>query len=578
MRLSTSVFGTAWKQVQRGGLMSLAAIILATGFVGAAFAQSPTGTFTGTITDAQGAAMVGVKVVARNVDTGVDQQPVETNNSGSYLIPLLPPGTYDITASQTGFATVKRPALPLQVGQTVRIDVEMPVASQQSLVTVTTEVPLLETEKTEQSQNVSENLVSNLPVSSRRWEQFVMLTPGVTPDGSGGAVSFHGLNSLYNSNSVDGANNNSNYGGGARGGTGDGYIYSGDSIREFQVSSSGFSAELGQAAGGAVNAVTKSGTNAIHGDLFYNGRSANFNAIDPLVSIGAAKNGQTPTQAVHQQHQYGASVGGPLLKDKLFFFATVDGYRKINPLSTTTSQLSPSIRDFTCPKLPSGATYSQTLLNSQCAAAKDFVFTRIVGDFARSLRQDVELLKLDYQLNQANHFSAVTNFRDYKQPTDTTSVSGGTSYNQDRFVIANWTIVPPLRVASIAARSARSLPARRRSDRGVGEESLGRHRSVRLRPWGFGETGLQPAQQRLRLHDPDVRLLGDGDQVVHDITGHETFVPEVKGQRDLMHRASVDRDRFHSPCHQRARFDSAARGHDARDVTVGQAHFARQLR
>src|SRR6185436_7984795 len=127
--------------------------------------------------------------------------------------------TYDVTASQTGFATVERKGVPLQVGSTLRIDVQMPVASQQSLVTVTTEIPILETEKTEQSQNITESMVSNLPISSRRWEQFVLLTPGLTTDGSGGAISFHGMSSMYNNNSVDGANNNNAFNATARGGT-----------------------------------------------------------------------------------------------------------------------------------------------------------------------------------------------------------------------------------------------------------------------------------------------------------------------------------------------------------------------
>src|SRR5262249_25082439 len=153
--------------------------------------------------------------------------PVTTNEQGVYNVPLLRPGTYDITAMQSGFSTLKRAAVDLQVGATVRIDTQMVVSAQQTLVTVTTEIPILETEKTEQSQNVSEALVSNLPVSSRRWEQFALLTPGVNPDGVNGGMSFHGINNLYNNNSVDGANNNYNYDGGSRGGpANDGYVYS----------------------------------------------------------------------------------------------------------------------------------------------------------------------------------------------------------------------------------------------------------------------------------------------------------------------------------------------------------------
>ena len=103
----------------------------------------------------------------------------------------------------------------------------------------------------------------DLPIGSRRWEQFTLLTPGVTTDGAG-KIAFHGINSMYNTNSVDGASNDQTEDGTVRGGTSDGYTYSTDSIKEFKVSSSNFTAEIGHAAGGAVNAVTKSGTNDLH--------------------------------------------------------------------------------------------------------------------------------------------------------------------------------------------------------------------------------------------------------------------------------------------------------------------------
>jgi hypothetical protein len=304
-----------WKQFRRhfeiAGLAILAALVC---FASGAFAQTAGSSITGTITDSKGLAMSGVSVLVHNADTGVDLKPVLTNDSGVYLAPLLQPGNYEVTASQSGFATVDRKGVTLQVGQTVRVDFEMPVAAQQALVTVTTEVPLLETEKTDQAQNVSETLVSNLPVSSRRWEQFVLLTPGVNPDGVAGGMSFHGINNLYNNNSVDGANNNYNYDGGSRGQpANDGYTYSGDSIREFQVASSGFGAEVGQVAGGTVNAVTKSGTDAYHGDLFYNGRTQGLNAADPV-----SKTQATPAVPVHQQDQWGGSLGGRIIKDSSF--------------------------------------------------------------------------------------------------------------------------------------------------------------------------------------------------------------------------------------------------------------------
>jgi len=384
-------------------------LALLTGFAGVAFSQVSTGTITGTITDAKGAAMAGVSATVHNVDTGLDN-PVKTNDSGVYTVPLLQPGNYEVTANQTGFATVQNKGITVQVGQTVRIDIQMPVASQQSLVTVTTEAPLIETEKTEASQTVSENLVSDLPISSRRWEQFVMLTPGLTTDGPLGLIAFHGINSEYNTNSVDGANNDNTLVSQARGGTNDGYVYSTDSIKEFQVASGNYNAEVGHAAGAAVNAVTKSGTNQLHGDLFYNMRNPIFNALDPVIKANAAVQGTVPSQSVHQQNQFGGSVGAPIVKDKLFYFVTYDGYRKVTPIAYTSST---NIAALTCPN-PAPVTGQTTFVSAaQCAGAKNYILDDNLGTFPRLLTQDVALGKVDYQLNQSNHINAVFNWRDW---------------------------------------------------------------------------------------------------------------------------------------------------------------------
>jgi hypothetical protein len=166
-------FGNRVFQLLRNsGVAAIVVLALAVVSAVSVFGQSATGTLTGTVTDPKGLAMVGVNVTVHNVDTGTDMRPVTTNDSGIYQVPLLPPGTYDVTAAQTGFASLQSKGVVVQVGSTVRLDIEMQLAGTQSLVTVTAETPLLETEKTEQSQNVSENLVSNLPISSRRWEQF----------------------------------------------------------------------------------------------------------------------------------------------------------------------------------------------------------------------------------------------------------------------------------------------------------------------------------------------------------------------------------------------------------------------
>ncbi len=369
-------------EVVRFRNLIIAAIILVAllSFSGQAFAQA-TGTLTGTVTDPKGLAISGATVLVHNTDTGLDQKPVTTGDTGLYTIPLLPPGNYDITVSQAGFATVDHKGVALQVGQTARLDFEMPIASQQSLVTVTTEIPILETEKTDQSQNVTEEQVQNLPVESRRWESLALLSPGTVPN-SDGSVNFNGVSNYYNQNSVDGANNNDSYDEVSRGQNNDAYVYSGDAIREFQVKTEGFNAELGQSAGGSVNAVTKSGTSQFHGDLFYNGRSANFNALDPFSKASAALTNTTVSPSVHQQDQMGGSLGGPIVKDKLFFFVNADSLRKVEPIINSAGTGTPALNTagFVCP------TASAALLNfealnpgvnplpnaAQCQAAKNF--------------------------------------------------------------------------------------------------------------------------------------------------------------------------------------------------------------
>ncbi|HEV2448026.1 MAG TPA: TonB-dependent receptor, partial [Candidatus Sulfopaludibacter sp.] len=257
-------------------------------------------------------------------------------------------------------------------------------------------------EKTEVSQVVSEAAVDNLPISGRRWDTFVLLTPNVTTDGTSGLVSYRGISGLYNSNTVDGANNNQALFSEARGRAISGaYVYSLDSIREYQVTASNYSAELGQAAGGVVNAVTKSGTNAFHGDLFYYLRYPTWNALDPLPKSQGVYN-----QPIHQWQQFGASMGGPIIKNRLFFFATYDGSRKVNPISYTSTAYNSNVHALSCPAQVSGP---------QCAAANAFLYGQL-GTFPRATNQDVGFGKLDYQLTPRNHLGTSFDFMNYRAP------------------------------------------------------------------------------------------------------------------------------------------------------------------
>lgn len=395
-----------------------------------ASAQTATGTVTGTVSDPAGLPIVGANVVVRNTDTG-SESPYSTNSAGIYVAPYLRPGNYQVTAGKDGFATVLEKNVAVHVGDRLTLDLQLPVQGGRTSVTVTEETPILETEKTESAQTVTQNQVEGLPIAARRWENFTLLTPAATTDGSAGLTSFRGISGLYNGNSVDGANNTQAFFSEARGrAIIVAYVYSADSIREFQVASSNYSAELGQAAGGVVNAVTRSGTNLLHGDLFYNLRYPDLNALDPY-----GKTKGITTQTVHQQNQFGGSVGGPIIKDKLFFFGTYDGFRKVNPILYTSTSSVPS---FTCP----------TSAIAQCDSAKTFITTELLGAFARNLKQDVFLGKFDYQLNQANHLSAVFNLQNWQEPygynTAPTVNNGGATQNgkggtHERFFIANWT-------------------------------------------------------------------------------------------------------------------------------------------
>jgi outer membrane receptor protein involved in Fe transport len=396
-----------------------------------------TGSITGTILDPTGAAVPQAKVQVHNADTGIDRM-YSTNATGIYSAAFLQPGLYEVTASKAGFATVVRTQLTVEVGRTLAVDFSLTLAATASTVAVSGQSELVDPDKTETSQVVNPDLITNLPIVGRRWDNFVLLTPGVTTDGA--LVSYHGISGLYNNNLVDGANNNQAFFSGARGGATVPYTYSLDSIQEFQVLTDNYGAEFGQAAGGIVNAVTKSGTNSWHGDLFYYLRYPALNALDPVNRLSGID-----TQAIHQQQQFGGSFGGPVVKDKLFFFLTYDGSRKVTPITFTSTSKFPLL----CPAVVTAA---------QCSAANNYL-SSLVGAYPRDAVQNLAFGKLDYQASRANHLSANFDFDDFYEPSAFTaansngvtvsngSVTGsGPSVTRTRFFVANWdsTITPTL--------------------------------------------------------------------------------------------------------------------------------------
>jgi hypothetical protein len=436
----------------------IAALIVAVAFVAtlairpAAAQTTGAAAMTGTITDTTHAVIANASVKITNTDTGIVRT-LTSNDAGIYVAPFLQPGHYTVTISAAGFAAVQRNALVLTVGQTLTVNAELPPATVTSQVLVTSEIPLLDTEKTEASQSLDEHLISNLPVNGRRWDNFVLLTPNVAPDGNSGLISYRGISGLYNNNQVDGANNNQAFFSEARGrAIGSPYVYSQDSVQEFQSAVSGYSAEFGGAAGGQINAVTKSGTNNIHGDLFYYLRYPALNALDPYSKAQGLRN-HNPlllTQPVHQQQQFGGSAGGPIKRDKLFYFFTYDGFRKVNPIFYTSSVSPATLLSYA----NSTTTCPSPLTATQCTAAANFL-AGLQNAYPRNIKQDIFFPKLDYQLNDKNHISTSFNWQNFHEPngynTQTQVNNGSVTQNgtadfHSRFFVLTWStaILPTL--------------------------------------------------------------------------------------------------------------------------------------
>jgi hypothetical protein len=420
------------------------------------------GNISGVVRDSAGAVIPNATVVVTNTATGASRT-VTTNGEGYYSATFLQPGVYEVILGGGSFGKVDQKNVSVIVGTNATVDATLPNASVSTDVTVSTEAPLLDTDKVAAAQVISETLVSNLPVNGRRFDNFVLGSPNVVPDGNTGLISFRGISGIYNSNIVDGANNNQAFFSEARGRSiGAPYVYPIDSIKEFSSENAGYSAEFGQAAGGVINAITKSGGNKMHGDAYEYYRTPGYNAIDPY----------TKTKPVKVQHQFGGSIGGPIIQDKLFYHFTYDGYRKVTPItytSTYNTAAGQSINDLAglCDQRASGyitrgtSIYPSTIPNisaEQCSAAVTFLQTKQLGTYGRNVKQDVFFPRIDYQLNEKTHLSTSFLWENFHQPngynTATNVSNGGITQNgtadfHSRFFVANAETVLTARSANV---------------------------------------------------------------------------------------------------------------------------------
>ena len=283
--------------------------------------QATTGQIAGRAVDSQGGALPGVTVTVTNPATGFSRT-VATNAEGLYTLPLLPPGTYEVNADLTGFQTVRRTQIAVTVGSNVTVDLRLGVAGVAEAVTVEGTGALVETGTDTRTTTLNSTAIENLPINGRRFQDFVTLTPTAQVDTSRGQISLAGQRGINTNISVDGADYNQPFFGGIRGGERSNFAFTipQESIQEFQVVASGYTAEFGRSSGGIVNAVTKSGTNQFKGSAFFVDRDKG------LASKNVFNQNAAPTQK-----QFGGSFGGPLQKDKVFFFAAYEQQKVTDP-------------------------------------------------------------------------------------------------------------------------------------------------------------------------------------------------------------------------------------------------------
>ncbi len=297
-------------------LCAFCVLTLALGLASRGWGQSQitAGTVQGDVVDEKGGSVAGATVEAKNLATNFVQSDT-TNTDGHFAFLSLAPGRYTLTISKAGFATVLQQNVNLTVGQAISIPVTMKVSSISQQIVVT-DVPIVETTKTESSSTLNELTVSSTPVLGRKFEDLLTLTPGVSisqgPDGD--EINFNGQRGVFNNISLDGGDYNNGFFGEQLGGQRAAIDITLDAVKEFQVIASGANAEFGRTAGGVVNVITKSGTNEIHGSGFEYFRTE---------SLTAATSDGKPLQDF-RRNQFGGTIGGPIVKDKMFLFGAFE--------------------------------------------------------------------------------------------------------------------------------------------------------------------------------------------------------------------------------------------------------------
>src|SRR5215469_3786462 len=402
-------FGLGFRGTFAFAMLAVALTSLSTRHV---YGQAASASIEGNILDASGAAVPEADIVVANPALALERK-VKSSGAGVFTVPDLTPAPgYTVTITKSGFAKYNVKPFTLAIGQSLSLNVALSVESTGSEVNVTSDAPIIETAKTDVSGVVSTNEIENLPINGRRVDSFVLLQPGVTNDASFGLLTFRGT-AGGNTFLTDGIDTTNTFYYEIAGRTRS-YNISQDAIQEFQVVTSNFLPEYGRASGGVVNTITRSGTNSIHGSAYWFFRNRTLNATDPTAQ------GVNPPD---WRHQAGLSVGGPVKKDKLFYFFNGELQRRNDPI--VSSNISNTL--FNAAGVPTGAvdpatgcagsSYALKATAAQCAAAISFLDSRVLPQLIpRSVDENLLFGKVDYQINDRNRWSTEFNYLDFRSP------------------------------------------------------------------------------------------------------------------------------------------------------------------
>jgi hypothetical protein len=352
---------------------------------------SPTGSIVGTVKDPSGAAVTGAKLTLTQQSTNAKMEAVSDTNGGFQFLQLAP-AVYSLVVESQGFKKVTEQRILVQVDQITHVDVALEIGSVTQIVEVTSAAtPLLETDRSTLSSVVDSQVISNMPLNARQYLDLALLTPGVLPSATGtqgGGFNVAGARSQSNVFLLDGVSNIDTQVNSALGN-----FRITDAVQEFAVQTSVATAEFGRGTGGQVSIVTKSGSNQFHGSAFEYLRNSVLDAADFFTNkAGATKN------PLHR-NQYGGVIGGPILKNKMFFFGSYEGFRQIAPQVSST--IVPSAAQRASVTDPISKSLLQFWPAPNTAGTNNFI-----ANVSATTYDQTGLVKVDYNFTEKDHLSA----------------------------------------------------------------------------------------------------------------------------------------------------------------------------